>query len=60
MEAPAWAALAAGIATVLGAFFTGIRLIIRELRPNGGASMKDQVDRLEARIDQIYTILLRD
>lgn len=60
MDATTWAALAGGVATVIGAFFTGIKLIIRELRPNGGNSIKDQVDRLEARIDQIYTILLRD
>jgi len=30
---------------------------LEELKPNGGSSVKDQVNRLEARVDQIYIIL---
>ena len=30
---------------------------LAELRPNGGSSIKDQVNRLESRIDDIYHIL---
>lgn len=32
--------------------------IIKEMKPNGGKSLKDQVTRLEQRVDDIYNILL--
>jgi hypothetical protein len=39
----------------------GIRWLVKhylnELKPNGGGSVKDQVNRLEERVDQIYLIL---
>ena len=37
-----------------------IRYMIKtlsELRPNGGSSIKDQVNRLEQRVDDIYHLL---
>jgi hypothetical protein len=37
-----------------------VKAILTELRPNGGASLKDQVNRIEARLDHVYTLLLRD
>jgi hypothetical protein len=54
---------------VIGVAFTalgGVSLIVQflvkyylaELKPNGGESMKDQVSRLEKRVDEIYRILL--
>jgi hypothetical protein len=30
-----------------------IKSIMRELTPNGGKSLKDQVSRIEARLDQL-------
>jgi hypothetical protein len=55
------AAIAAGISTILGANFALIKWIIdkflHELTPNGGKSLKDQVNRLEQRVDDIYEIL---
>jgi hypothetical protein len=55
------AALFGGIVSVLGAFYGFIRWIItkflNELKPNGGSSLKDQVNRLERRVDDIYYIL---
>jgi hypothetical protein len=55
------AALFAGAATILGAFFGFSKWMISkflsELKPNSGSSMKDQITRLEARVDDIYTIL---
>jgi hypothetical protein len=55
------AALFGGIVSVLGAFYGFIRWIItkflNELKPNGGSSLKDQVNRLERRVDDIYHIL---
>jgi hypothetical protein len=54
-------ALAAAVVTILGAFFGFSKWVIttflHELKPNGGSSMKDQVDRLEKRVDDIYQLL---
>jgi hypothetical protein len=55
------AALFAGAVSVLGAFFAFSRWMITkflsELRPNSGSSLKDQVTRLEKRVDDIYKLL---
>jgi hypothetical protein len=55
------AAIAAGIVTVLTAFFGFSKWLVttflHELKPNGGSSIKDKIDRLEQRIDDIYQIL---
>ena len=62
------AALFAGMASILGAFFAFNKWIITkflsELKPNGGGSMRDKVDinterltRVEQRVDDIYTLL---
>lgn len=57
-----WATIAAATATTVAVLFTGLRFLVKhwlnELRPNGGGSIKDQVTRLEARVDQIYEYLL--
>jgi len=54
-------ALATGVVTILGAFFGFTKWMIskflHELKPNSGSSMKDQITRLEGRVDDIYTIL---
>ncbi len=45
---------------VTGGFFGMMRYMIKtlsELRPNGGSSIKDQVNRLEKRVDDIYHLL---
>ncbi len=45
---------------VTGGFFGMIKYMIKalsELKPNSGSSMKDQVTRLEKRVDDIYQIL---
>ena len=31
---------------------------LSELKPNGGSSVKDQVNRLEKRVDEIYSLLV--
>ena len=57
-----WAAMGVAIVTLLVAFLTGIRYLVKyylsELRPNSGSSVKDQVSRLESRVDEIYSLLL--
>jgi hypothetical protein len=57
-----WASLiVAGIAIVT-AFAATIRWMVKhylyELRPNGGSSLKDQVNRLERRLDEVIDMLL--
>jgi hypothetical protein len=56
-----WAALAVSITTLLGSLILTIRWLVKhylsELRPNSGSSLRDSVDRLEARVDRIYEIL---
>jgi len=56
-----WAGLALAISTMVGSFALMVRWLVKhyleELKPNGGSSVKDQVNRLEARVDQIYLLL---
>ena len=53
-----WAGFGAGIIAVLSGGLIGLRFIIKgwlnELRPNGGLSMKDQLTRLEKRVDDLF------
>ena len=61
MSATDWAALVVAIMTILGGFSASVRWLVKhylaELKPNGGGSVKDQVNRLESRVDQIYLLL---
>jgi hypothetical protein len=68
MSTADWAGLAVAITTVLAGFTNAVRWLVKhylaELKPNGGGSMRDAVNinterlnRVEARVDQIYTIL---
>jgi hypothetical protein len=57
------AALFAGAVSVLGAFFAFSKWMITkflsELKPNSGSSIKDQVTRLEKRVDEIYSLVAK-
>jgi hypothetical protein len=61
MSAEDFAAIAVAIITVLGGVAAYVQFMIKhylsELRPNGGSSIKDQVNRLEARVDTIIDLL---
>jgi hypothetical protein len=61
MSATDWAAFVVAIMTILGGFSAAVRWLVKhylaELKPNGGGSVKDQVNRLESRVDQIYLLL---
>lgn len=53
-------ALGVIILGITGGFFGMIRYMIKtlaELKPNSGNSIKDQITRLEKRVDDIYSIL---
>jgi len=63
MSAADLAAWAVGIVTVLGGLAAYTQFMIKhylaELKPNGGSSIKDQVSRLEARVETIISLLER-
>ena len=48
--------------TIVGGFAGGVRWLVKhylnELKPNGGSSVKDSIDRLERQVEEIYRILL--
>ena len=69
MSVENWAALAVSVTTLISALAMGVRHLVKyylaELKPNGGSSIKDKVaqidgkvDKLEARIDEIYKFLI--
>lgn len=73
MTIPDWATTISGALGVLAAFWAIHRFVTKalirdylsELKPNGGSSMKDKVNdinvkvnNLETRVDQIYTLLV--
>jgi hypothetical protein len=61
MTAADLAAWAVAIVTVLGGLAAYTQFMIKhylaELKPNGGSSLKDQVNRLEARVETIIELL---
>jgi hypothetical protein len=63
MSTSDWAALAVSITTLVGAAALGVRHLVKyylsELRPNGGSSLRDSVDRLERQVEEIISILIR-
>ena len=61
MTAANWAGLIVSFIAIVTAFSGSVRWMVKhylyELKPNGGGSVKDQVNRLESRVDDIYRIL---
>lgn len=69
MSIPDWATTVSGAIALLAAIYAIFRFsvsaIVREMKPNGGSSLRDKVDgieqkvsKLENRVDQIYVILV--
>lgn len=62
MSANEWASLAVAIVTIVGGIATAIRWMVKhylhELVPNSGSSIKDKVNKLESRVDEIYLLLI--
>jgi hypothetical protein len=58
-----WAGFGAGVIAVLSGGLIGLRFVVKgwlnELRPNGGQSMKDQLTRLEQRVDDLYSLIVK-
>jgi hypothetical protein len=63
MGIQAWVAIIVGVMAILSGLYAAVRFIVgamlQEIGPQAnGESLKSQVNRLEARLDHIYTILL--
>jgi hypothetical protein len=58
-----WAGLAVAVATLIGSLAIVVRHLVKyylsELKQNGGSSIKDQVNRLEEKVDTLYQILIQ-
>jgi H+/Cl- antiporter ClcA len=59
-----WAALILAVISILGSFVIAVRWLVKhflnELKPNGGSSIKDAVNRLERQVEEIYSILINN
>ena len=58
-----WVALAVGVCAVCTSLLVVLRFLIKsyliELKPNSGSSMKDQLTRLEQRVDDLYALMCK-
>jgi len=58
-----WAGIAVAVTTIVASFAGSVRWLVKhylhELRPNGGASLRDSVDRLERQVEGIVKILIQ-
>ena len=63
MQPQDFAAIAVAVVTVISAFVASVRWLVKhylsELKTNGGSSLRDQVNRLESRVDTIIQLLDR-
>ena len=57
-----WARLILTTLSILAIVAGGIRWLVKhylnELKPNSGSSLKDSIDRLEKKTDQLFDLLL--
>ena len=55
--------LAVGVCAVSTSLLVALRWVVKsylqELKPNGGSSMKDQLNRLEQRVDDLYSLIVK-
>ena len=56
-----WAGLAVAVSTLVGTLAMTVRHLVKhylsELRPNGGSSVKDQVNRLEEKVELLTDLV---
>ena len=61
MTANEWVGIAVGVCGVSTSLLLGLRWVIRsylaELKPNSGTSIKDQITRLEQRVDDLFVLI---
>ena len=56
-----WAGMGVAVVTLISSFYFMVRYLVRsvmsELMPNGGNSLRDQVSRIENRLDNLYALI---
>jgi len=61
MRANEWVGIAVGVSAISTSLLVGLRWVIKsylnELKPNGGSSIKDQMNRLEQRVDDLFVLI---
>ena len=61
MTVESWVAIAVGVCAVSTSLLVGLRFLIKsylsELKPNSGSSIKDQITRLEQRVDDLFILI---
>ena len=61
MTANEWVGIAVGVSAVSTSLLLGLRWVIKsylqELKPNSGSSIKDQITRLEQRVDDLFVLM---
>jgi len=62
MSVNEWIAVAGLLLAVLAAIYSSMKVIVRsimtELMPNGGSSLRDQINRIDSRVDILYQKLI--
>jgi hypothetical protein len=58
-----WAGLAVAVMTIVAGFATAIRWLVKhylnELKPNGGSSLKDKVDKLDEKVEFLTELVIQ-
>jgi hypothetical protein len=61
MTANEWVGIAVGVCAISTSLLLGLRWVIKsylqELKPNSGSSIKDQITRLEKRVDDLFVLI---
>ena len=58
-----WAGLAVAVMTIVTGFGAAVRWLVKhylnELKPNGGSSLKDKVDKLDEKVEFLTELVLQ-
>jgi hypothetical protein len=58
-----WAGLAVAVMTLVAGFATAVRWLVKhylnELKPNGGSSLKDKVDKLDEKVEFLTEMVIQ-
>ncbi len=61
MTANEWVGITVGVCAISTSLLLGLRWVIKsylqELKPNSGSSIKDQITRLEQRVDDLFVLI---
>lgn len=61
MSTNEWAGIAVAVTTIVASFAGSVRWLVKhyltELKPNSGSSLRDSIDRLERRVDELFKLI---